>query len=354
MILNKRIKHTVETVLSGHPDKVCDQICDAILDAYISEDKSANVTVECMGTGDTIFLGGEVSSDVVVNIPLIVRSTYKDIGYDQPIKIVNRISAESTQTNAPIQNGEAGDQGIMYGYACSNPAANFLPQAVFLVNKIAKEIDRFGKSCDRVLPDGKVQITLSETGEVETLVVCMQHKPGVVAAELEKYVIDSLTQSVPEIRTASNTFFNYHSNFVLGGFQIDAGLSGRKIIADTYCGLAPHGGGSFSGKDPFRLDRSGAYMSRYVAKSIVANGLAEECLIAVSYVFGYDKTVMLEVSTGNEKLDKQLRSIINKHFDFRPPAIVERLHLYEFSFRQTATFGHFTNMNYPWEQIVSL
>lgn len=344
--------YTVETVLSGHPDKVCDQICDAILDEFIHVDKSANVTVECMGTNDTLIIGGEVGSDKTIDIEQTVLNTYTNIGYNTPLNIVNKLHKESNQTNSPLKNNLAGDQGIMYGFACENEY-NFLPYGVYLVNAIAKEIDNFRKKTNLYLPDGKVQLTISDS-KIETLVVCVQHREHTNMDELKHQILNMLFSSFPELALANKVFFNHNSNFVNGGFSIDAGLSGRKIIADTYCGLVPHGGGSFSGKDPYRMDRSAAYMARFVAKNLVANQLCKHCLVSVAYIFGYEKPVMLSVESDKPALDKKLLQIVQNNFDFTPNGIVERLDLYHTKYLPTSIYGHFTNLDYPWEKIINL
>lgn len=344
--------YTVETVLGGHPDKVCDQICDAILDEFIRVDNSANVTVECMGTNDTLIIGGEVGSDKTIDIERTALNTYSNIGYDTPLKIINKLHRESNQTNSPLKNNLAGDQGIMYGFACENQY-NYLPYGVYLVNAIAKAIDRFRKKTNLYLPDGKVQLTIANN-VVDTLVVCVQHRKQADIGELKQQILNMLFSTFPELTLAKKVFFNHNSDFVNGGFSIDAGLSGRKIIADTYCGLVPHGGGSFSGKDPYRMDRSAAYMARFVAKNLVANQFCKQCLVSVAYVFGYEKPVMLSVESDKPELDKNLLQIVKDNFDFTPNGIVERLDLYHAKFLPTSTYGHFTCPDYPWEKIISL
>ena len=346
--------YTVESVLAGHPDKVCDQLCDTILDSFIEVDKNANVTVECLGTGNTLFLGGEVASNIDIDIIPSVLKKYHDIGYTENLEIINKIHRESSQTNSPIKNGEAGDQGVMYGYACEEENYNYLPTGVVLVNRIAKEIDRLKKYNKNLLPDGKVQLTINEDRKIDTLVICVQHKPEISIAKLQADIMRHLKIVIPEIGYARKTYFNYHSRFYQGGFSIDAGLSGRKIVADTYGGLIPNGGGSFSGKDPYRLDRSGAYMARFIAKNLVANGFCKECLVSLAYVFGNPHPVMINVKSDQEALDQKLLNFVKTNFDLRPPAIVERLNLYNFHYTQTATYGHFCNSKYPWEQIIKL
>ena len=344
--------YTVEAVLGGHPDKVCDQICDAILDEFIRVDNSANVTVECMGTNDTLIIGGEVGSDKTIDIERTALNIYSNIGYDAPLKIINKLHRESNQTNSPLKNNLAGDQGIMYGFACEN-SYNFLPYGVYLVNAIAKSIDDFRKKTNLYLPDGKVQLTIANN-VVDTLVVCVQHRKQADIGELKHQIMNMLFSTFPELTLTKKVFFNYNSDFVNGGFSIDAGLSGRKIIADTYCGLVPHGGGSFSGKDPYRMDRSAAYMARFVAKNLVANQFCKQCLVSVAYVFGYEKPVMLSVESDKSELDKNLLQIVKNNFDFTPNGIVEQLDLYHTKFLPTSTYGHFTCPDYPWEKTISL
>lgn len=344
--------YTIETVLKGHPDKVCDQICDAILDAYIRKDKNANVTVECMGSNDSLIIGGEICSNICINVENIAREIYRDIGYSDNLKILNILHQESNQTNSPLKKNLAGDQGIMYGYACKNEP-NYLPYGILLINEIAKAIDEIRNTNDLILPDGKVQLTIRDK-KIETIVICVQHSKEVEIAPLKAYVIKKLQDKFPILDNVERIFFNYNSNFIQGGFAIDAGLSGRKIIADTYCGLIPHGGGSFSGKDPHRLDRSATYMARFIAKNLVANGFCEECLISLAYVFGYEKPVMISVQCDEPLKEKEILKYILKNFDFSPDGIINLLNLYEVSYLSTAKYGHFTDLNYPWEKCIRL
>ena len=354
MIFNDNNCYTVETVLSGHPDKICDQICDAILDEYIRADKCANVTVECMGSNDTLFIGGEASSSYEFDVSALAINTYRNIGYDNKLTIVNKLHKESMQTNQPLLDNLAGDQGIMYGYACQNEDNNnYLPYGINLINSIAREIDSYRKRTTLLLPDGKVQLTISDK-TLKNLVLCVQHKPEADLEFLKQDILNLLWDKYPELKMSERIFFNHNSHFTEGGFAIDAGLSGRKIIADTYCGLIPHGGGSFSGKDPYRLDRSAAYMMRFVAKNLVANHFCNSCLLSVAYVFGYEKPVMLTLKTDKMENDRKLLDFVHRKFDFRPKGIVELLDLYNTTYQPTARYGHFTNPYYPWERIIAL
>jgi S-adenosylmethionine synthetase len=344
--------YTVETVLKGHPDKVCDQICDSILDECLEQDSLANTTIECMGTSSTIFIGGEMSTNANVDICEIAHKVYADIGYTERLDVINKVHKESAQTNNPVKTGIAGDQGIMYGYACESEF-NYLPYGVMLVNELAREIDIYRNKTYSFLPDGKVQATII-SGNIDTLVVSVQHSDDVSIQSLKQLICDNVITKFIPINEINNFFFNHNSHFVQGGFSIDAGLSGRKIIADTYCGTAPHGGGSFSGKDPSRLDRSGAYMARFIAKNVVSNGLAKECKVAIAYIFGSETPVMIDVQTTPDEKENAILTMIIDKFDFRPNAIIERLGLREMKYCQTAVYGHFTNPHYPWEELIDI
>lgn len=346
---------TVEAVLAGHPDKLCDLICDNILDAYLLIDPKSTVAVECMGSGTTLVIGGEVFSSDQVDAIEIAIDTYKQIGYSSDIRVENLIRIQSQQTRQPVVAGAAGDQGIMYGYACGHKSSNYLPLATHVVQSLAREIDALRrKSLNKYLPDGKVQITYKGE-EIQSLVISVQHSPESEIELLRQFILSDAAEKLIDLSDVPNIFFNYNSKFYLGGFEADSGLSGRKIIMDTYCGLAPHGGGSFSGKDPSKVDRTAAYMARYVAKNIVSNELAEECLLSLAYVFGLEEPVMVSVETGQATLNNSLTRLVNDRFDFRPMAMIERLSLDSFtSFYKTANYGHFSDSTYPWEQIVQL
>lgn len=343
---------TVETVLEGHPDKVCDQISDAILDEYLKYDRKSNVAIECLGTGNMLYIGGEVFSNAKVNIDTIANNVYRNIGYINRLDIIENINNQSKQLRLSIDNNAAGDQGIMYGYAC-NSKYNYLPYSIYVINMIAKEIDSLRKRENKYLPDGKVQITFNRN-KIDTLVINIQHKKEVDIEELRNFILNKAINSVIPIGEIRKIYFNNNSKFISGGFENDTGLTGRKIICDTYCGLVSHGGGSFSGKDPSKVDRSAAYMARFVAKNLVANEVCKECKVSVAYVFGEEKPIMLDVKTDSIKSSKVAKKIVSQQFDFRPKAIIERLSLDTFRYRQTATYGHFTNPQYPWENIIGL
>jgi S-adenosylmethionine synthetase len=346
---------TVEAVLSGHPDKLCDLICDSILDAYLLIDPQSTVAVECIGSGSTLVLAGEVFSSAQIDAIEVALDTYKRIGYSAGLRVENLIRVQTPQTRQPVVAGAAGDQGIMYGYACGDKSSNYLPLATHVVQSLAREIDALRKrSPNQYLPDGKVQITYKGE-EIESLVISVQHSPMSAIESLRQFVLSGAAEKLIELSGVPNIYFNYNSKFYLGGFETDSGLSGRKIIMDTYCGLAPHGGGSFSGKDLSKVDRTAAYMARYVAKNIVSNEFAGECLLSLAYVFGLEEPVMVSIETGQTALDNSLTRLVNDRFDFRPRAMIERLFLDSFtSFSKTANYGHFSDPTYPWEQIVQL
>ena len=344
--------YTVESVLEGHPDKVCDQICDAILDSYLEADEHAKVAVECLGTGMFLTIGGEISSNTIIDLDVVAADVYRQIGYTNKLTVLNKLNKQSEQLRKVVAAGAAGDQGIMYGYACDN-SFNFLPFGVYLVNAIAKEIDSLRKGTGLFLPDGKVQVTFSQS-HIDTLVISVQHPKDADVDALKSVVLEHAVSKLLSVNSIKNILFNHNSNFTDGGFANDTGLSGRKIINDTYCGLIPHGGGSFSGKDPSKVDRSASYMSRFVAKNTVANGLCKSCLVSVAYAFGLERPVILDVRTENPNSDSKILKLIREKFDFRPNAIIERLNLKKVKYRQTATYGHFFDNKYTWEQIVSI
>mgnify|MGYP000857688218 CR=1 FL=1 len=344
--------YTVESVLEGHPDKVCDQICDTILDAYLEQDDSSKVAVECLGTGDYLVVGGEVFSAGVVDIETVARDTYKEIGYDTDLKVINKTNVQSEQMRQAVLVGAAGDQGVMYGYACDSDY-NYLPYGVYVVNAIAKEIDMLRKRSFLYLPDGKVQITVRDDC-IDTLIISVQHSRHTSIESLRELILNQAIARILPIEEIGRVLFNHNSTFYNGGFSNDTGLSGRKIIADTYCGLVPHGGGSFSGKDPTKVDRSATYMARFVAKNVVANRIARSCLVSVAYAFGLEDPVMLEVHTDNPTEDAHILGLVRASFDFRPRAIIERLGLTNVRYRKTATYGHFSDRTYNWERIVTI
>ncbi|MCB5371909.1 methionine adenosyltransferase [Mediterraneibacter faecis] len=337
--------YTVESVLRGHPDKICDQISDVILDAYLEKDKMAHTAIECLGTRNKLIVAGEIKSSEEIEIESLSRKTYCEITGTSDIEVINLTSKQSEQLGNAIKVGGAGDQGVMYGYACKTEY-NYLPYGYWLVNDIAKRLDELREKTKIFLPDGKVQAVV-EKGKLKRVTVSVQHPLKCNMEELEKAIkkVINLDGAVVDVNT--------DKYFIKGGINNDTGLTGRKIIVDTYGGLAPHGGGAFSGKDPTKVDRSAAYMCRYIAKSLVANDFATECQVAVSYNFGEYRPAMIAVTADGEYSEKITRFVKSK-FDFSPNSIIERLNLRFTKYYPTSRYGHFTDPKYEWEKICEL
>lgn len=349
--LNNNFKnYTVESVTSGHPDKICDQVSDAILDECLRQDPKSRVAIETFGAHGLFVIGGEVTTKAKFDAKKIAAKVYKSIGHNDKLKFVTNIIKQSPDIAMGVDTGGAGDQGIMYGFA-TNETPEYLPKAVALVHKLTKGLEdlRRSKKIPWLLPDGKAQITI-ENGKIKTILVSTQHKKGIPLATIRKEIANKLIKKVigKEIKGAE-ILVNPTGNFEVGGFIADTGLTGRKIMVDTYGGLIPHGGGAFSGKDPTKVDRSGAYMCRFVAKNLVARGLAKTALVSVAYAIGKVEPLMVEAVDEN---GKSLSKYVAKNFDFRPLAIIERLNLRTPIYQQTAAYGHFGKVGLPWEEIV--
>ena len=345
--------YTVESVTSGHPDKVCDQISDAVLDACLAQDPMSRVAVESFGGHGLVVVGGEVTSNAKVDYEAIAKKVYKDIGYDHdpegtPKFIINVVQ-QSPDIAQGVDTGGAGDQGIMYGYA-TDETPEFLPDAIVKVHALAKGLETLRKNGDIkwLKPDGKTQITVID-GVIKTVLVSTQHDADVSIEEIKATLIEKLIKPIIGDISGIEILVNPTGRFVQGGFEADTGLTGRKIMVDTYCGLISHGGGCFSGKDPTKVDRSGAYMARFVAKNLVANGYAKQCLVSVAYAIGRAEPLMVEAI--NEK-GENLSEIAKSKFDFKPKAIMEELDLRKPIYLQTAAYGHFGKANLPWERII--
>lgn len=341
--------YTVESVTSGHPDKICDQISDAILDACLKDDPKSRVAIETLGAHGLLVIGGEVTTKANFNPKNIAKKLYRDLGYQDTLKVITQIVKQSPNIAQGVDTGGAGDQGIMYGYAIDE-TPEYLPSGVVLVHKLTAGLEKLRKkgTVKWLKPDGKAQITY-KNNKIKTILISCQHDPSVSQKEIRDTLIKKLISPLVKNIKKIQILVNPTGKFVIGGFAGDSGLTGRKIMVDTYGGLIPHGGGCFSGKDPTKVDRSGAYMARFVAKNIVAHGFAKSCLVSVAYAIGKAEPVMVEAI--NEK-GKKIKSLL-KHFDFRPLAIIERLNLRRPIYLQTATYGHFTKANLPWEQIVN-
>ena len=375
---------TSESVTEGHPDKVCDQISDAVLDAIIKDDPKARVACETTCTTGMVFVMGEITTSAYVDIPSIVRETVKEIGYDgsdsgfdyKTCAILTSIDEQSPDiaqgVNQSLESREhqddseldtgAGDQGMMFGYA-NNDTDELMPLPISLAHKLTRRLTEVRKQglVDFLRPDGKSQVTIEYDGRIpkriEAVVISTQHKDSVSYEELAEKVKELVIFPIlPKEYVDENTkiFINPTGRFVVGGPQGDSGLTGRKIIVDTYGGYAHHGGGAFSGKDPTKVDRSAAYMARYIAKNIVAAGLAEECEIQFAYAIGVARPVSVMVDTfGSGRIsDEKITEIVNEVFDLRPAAIIRDLDLRRPIYKATAAYGHFgrNDAGFPWEK----
>ncbi len=373
---------TSESVTEGHPDKICDQISDAVLDAILANDPMARVACETSATTGLVLVMGEISTECYVDIQHIVRETIREIGYDRAkygfdcdtCAVLTSIheqsadialgvddSVEHRETGDEADKFGAGDQGMMFGYA-TNETEEYMPMAITLAHKLTRKLTEVRKSglLPYLRPDGKSQVTVEyEDGKVkriDTVVVSTQHSEQVsteqLRKEVKKYVIEA---SLPTELIDENTkyYINPTGRFEIGGPHGDSGLTGRKIIVDTYGGSCPHGGGAFSGKDPTKVDRSAAYMARYICKNIVAAGLADECTLEVAYAIGVARPVSLFVNTkGTGKLpDDKIADIIEKEFDMRPASIIKTLDLRRPIYKATAAYGHFGRPEFPWERL---
>ncbi|MFA6603803.1 MAG: methionine adenosyltransferase [Patescibacteria group bacterium] len=341
---------TVESVTEGHPDKVCDQIADAILDAYLTRDPASRVAVEVLGTHGALIIGGEVTSRATVDPGQIASKVYKEIGYDDDLEVFVNIDEQSPDIAKGVDGGGAGDQGIMYGYATAE-TKEYLPPPVVLAQRLAwglTDLRKNNPDFSWLRPDGKTQVTIDQ-GRPVAIVVSAQHAEEIDAAAMRQLLLKNLIAPLVDDARRTSVYINATGSFVRGGFAADTGLTGRKIMVDTYGGLIPHGGGAFSGKDPTKVDRSAAYMARFAAKNVVANGVAKSCLISVAYVIGKEEPLMLRAVSGD---GRDLSGYVNQHFDFRPRAIIERLNLRRPIYRPTAAYGHFGRDEFPWEHIV--
>ena len=370
---------TSESVSAGHPDKVCDQISDAILDAYLSADPESRVACETMIKNNLVFVAGEITSTAKPNIEEIVRKTIVEIGYDDDslgfngsnCEIKNLLSQQSRDIAQGVNEGEgenleqgAGDQGLMFGYAC-NETDTLMPLPIDLAHKLVKKQTDLmrSKELEWLRPDAKSQVSVIYEDDGKTIkglsaiVLSTQHSETVSQNEIKDSVMKNIIEpTVPKewLLDSTDIFINPTGNFVIGGPVGDCGLTGRKIIVDTYGGMARHGGGAFSGKDPSKVDRSAAYASRYVAKNIVAAGLADYCEIQVSYAIGVAKPTSININTFNsEKVSMQrIYELVDKYFDLRPKSLIEMLQLKNISYLPTAAFGHFGRSGevFTWEK----
>ena len=372
--MNRNINRifTSESVTEGHPDKICDQISDAVLDAILAEDKMARVACETVATTGMVMVMGEITTSCYADIPSIVRRTVKEIGYDRPeygfdgntCAVLTSIDEQSPDiamgTNDSV--GGAGDQGMMFGFACDE-TEELMPAPITYAHKLARQLTAVRKSgeLDWLRPDGKTQVSVQygENGGIERIsavVVSSQHADSIAIADLREALTECVIKPIiPEGLMDADTkiYINPTGRFVVGGPVGDSGLTGRKIIVDTYGGYAGHGGGCFSGKDPTKVDRSAAYMARYVAKNIVAAGIARRCQIELAYAIGVPQPVSVFIDTQGTGIvpDQEIADMVSRCFDMRPAAIIRKLDLRRPIYRQTAAYGHFgrTDIDLPWE-----
>jgi S-adenosylmethionine synthetase len=371
MAAKKRYFFTSESVTEGHPDKIADQISDSILDSLLSKDPYSRVACETLVTTGLAFVAGEITTTTYVDIPTIVRETIKDIGYTrakygfdyETCAVVTSIHEQSPDIAMGVDPGGAGDQGLMFGFAC-NETPELMPTSIMLAHKLARRLSDCRKQdiLGYLRPDGKTQVTIEYEDfkplRVDTIVISSQHSPDVTLKEMREDIIEKVIKPVIPPELLDEERITYHINptgrFVVGGPMGDTGLTGRKIIVDTYGGVGSHGGGCFSGKDGTKVDRSGAYMGRYIAKNLVAAGIADRLEVQIAYAIGVPEPVSIYVDAfGTGKIeDAKIVSLIRENFSLTPKSIIETLDLRRPIYRKTAAYGHFgrTEEEFTWER----
>lgn len=361
---------TSESVTEGHPDKIADQISDAVLDAVLTDDREARVACETLVTTGLVVIAGEITTTAHVEFAKVARETIRDIGYTRAkygfdcdtCSVLTSIDRQSPDIAMGVDTGGAGDQGLMFGFAC-NETPELMPLPIQLAHKLANRLSAVRKSGELsyLRPDGKSQVSVEYRDgrpfRIAAIVISSQHDPQVSSQELKQEIQNNVITPIipPELMDRDTKYhINPTGRFVTGGPQGDAGLTGRKIIVDTYGGYAPHGGGAFSGKDPTKVDRSAAYMARYIAKNIVSAGLAERCLVQLAYAIGIEEPVSVLVDTGgtNRIEEKLIAQLTREHFDLTPRGIIKSLNLRRPIYRATAAYGHFgrEQKEFTWEQ----
>ncbi len=375
--MSKSGKHlfTSESVAEGHPDKICDQISDAILDNLISQDPQSRVACETYVTMALVIVGGEITTRGHADVHNITRTVIKNIGYTHPkygldydtCAIINAIHSQSLDIAQGVDKGGAGDQGTMIGYACLE-TPEFMPLPIILAHKLVMRMAEVRKKgiLKYLGPDGKSQVTVeyedNKPRRIDSVVLACQHSEEILD-ETKKFITEDARQQIidtiahPVLKKWIDQDIKYYVNetgkFIIGGPQSDTGMTGRKVIVDTYGGMVPHGGGAFSGKDPTKVDRSATYMARYIAKNIVAAGLTERCLLQLAYVIGRPEplSIMLDTFGGSKIPEDKLIAVVRKNFDLTPQGIIKTLDLLKPIYQKTACFGHFGRSEFPWEKI---
>lgn len=363
---------TSESVGEGHPDKICDQVSDAVLDAMLADDSESRVACECFATTGLIVVGGEITTRTYIDLQQLVRGVIREIGYDKDgyrfdansCAVINVINHQSEDIALGVNIGGAGDQGMMFGFAIKE-TPELMPATIMYAHKLVKRLSEIRKKEPQIMPylrpDAKSQVTIeySDTGEilrVDTVVISTQHDPDVPQSKIKEDVVENVIKKVipNDLLDARTKYYvNPTGKFVIGGPHGDTGLTGRKIIVDTYGGRAPHGGGAFSGKDPTKVDRSAAYAARHLAKNIVASGIADECTIQLSYAIGIAEPVSIHLNTHNKSLVPEviIENFIKENIDLTPLGIIKRFDLRRPIYRPTAVYGHFGREEFPWEQL---